>query len=154
MELILWRHAEAEDEGLGLKDFDRALTRRGLDQADRMGKWLRKRLPDTHRIIVSPALRTQQTASALGLPFDTVKELAPGAGADAVLRAAGWPDGGDPCVLVVGHQPTLGLVASRLLSGRLDAWAVHKGAVWWLRSRERNGRTEVELVAAQNPDCI
>ena len=59
MELILWRHAEAED---GIPDAKRPLTERGQKQARKMAKWLRKRLPEDTRIIVSPALRCRQTA--------------------------------------------------------------------------------------------
>jgi phosphohistidine phosphatase len=153
MELILWRHCEAEDDGPGINDLQRQLTANGLQQADRMAQWINKRLPHTARILVSPARRAQQTASALGLSFDTVPELAPGASVEAVLRAAGWPLS-HSTVLVVGHQPTLGLVAARLLAERLDSWAMQKGAVWWLRSRQRDGQMQVVLQAAQTPDCL
>ena len=32
------------------------------------------------------------------------------------------------------------------------SWAIRKGAVWWLRRRERAGRVEVVLVAVRAPD--
>jgi phosphohistidine phosphatase len=66
------------------------------------------------------------------------------------LQAAGWPDSGDT-VLVVGHQPTLGLAAARLLCGSDQAWSIKKGAVWWLERRERDGLVEVTLQAVQGP---
>jgi phosphohistidine phosphatase len=153
MELILWRHAEAEDEAPGTGDLQRKLTPTGREQAERMAQWLSKRLPPSTRILVSPAKRTQQTAGALGIAFETVPEIAPGASVENVMRAAGWPHANTP-VLVVGHQPTLGLVAARLLAERLDSWAMQKGAVWWLRSRQRNGQMQVVLQAAQTPDCL
>ena len=53
-----------------------------------------------------------------------------------MLAAAGWPDAREP-VLVVGHQPTLGAVASFLLSGEEAYWSVKKGAVWWLTQPRR-----------------
>ena len=40
MDLILWRHAEAED-GVGKPDTERELTKRGRKQAERMAEWLR-----------------------------------------------------------------------------------------------------------------
>ena len=55
-----------------------------------------------------------------------------------LLGAAGWPGASVP-VLVVGHQPTLGMAAARLLAGADQPWAVKKAAVWWLRLRERDG---------------
>jgi phosphohistidine phosphatase len=150
MDLVLWRHAEAEP---GEPDLGRRLTAKGLQQAERMGAWLEHRLPDTCRILVSPADRAQQTALALKRKFRTVDELAPGASADAVLQAAGWPDSREP-VLVVGHQPTLGEVASRLLAGSEASWSIKKGGVWWLSSRVRDGVASVTLKVAISPDLV
>ena len=113
MDLILWRHAEAEE---GLPDLARELTGRGRKQASRMADWLTPRLPPDVRILASPAVRTRQTAQALGREVEIDESLAPGASAEAVLAAAGWPDAVHP-VLIVGHQPTLGRVAARLLAG-------------------------------------
>ena len=77
MDLILWRHAEAED-ARGNDDLGRALTARGRAQAERMAMWLRTRLPATTRILASPALRCQQTVAALGRAATTVAAIAPG----------------------------------------------------------------------------
>lgn len=159
MDLILWRHAQAvmlEEEG-GTVDFDlaldlpRPLTPKGERQAARMAEWLNQRLPDTTRILASPARRTQQTAEALGRRFRTVDTINPLANAQDLLAAARWPDAREP-VLIVGHQPTLGLLAARLLTGHDQPWSVHKGAVWWLRSREREGEQQVVLHAVVPPD--
>jgi len=153
MDLILWRHAEAEPERAGLADLDRALTSKGERQAQRMGEWLNQRIAHSTRILVSPALRCQQTAKALDKKFKTVKELAPDAPIEAVLNAARWPDSDEP-VLIVGHQPTLGLVAAHLLADHSQSWNMKKGAVWWLRGRDREGESQVILQAVQSPDCL
>ena len=100
--------------------------------------------------IVSPADRAQQTALGLKRKFKTVDDLAPGGGVAAILAAAGWPDARDP-VLVVGHQPTLGMIAAFLLSGEEAAWAVRKGAIWWLSNRQRDGGTAVVLRVGAQP---
>lgn len=150
MNLILWRHAEAEIQREGQDDLDRELTSKGRRQARRMAEWLEAHLPATTRVIVSPAARTQQTVASLERRFTTVEALAPERSVDDLLLAAGWPDGRDT-VLVVGHQPTLGMAAARLLSGSDQAWSVKKGAVWWLERREREGRVEVTLQAVQGP---
>lgn len=159
MDLILWRHAQAVmlDDEAGAAAFDlasdlaRPLTPKGERQACRMAEWLNQRLPDTTRILVSPACRTQQTAQALGRRFHTLDTINPQASVDDLLAAARWPDAREP-VLIVGHQPTLGLLAARLLTGQDQAWAVRKGAVWWLRSREREGAQQVVLHAVQPPE--
>lgn len=65
MDLILWRHAEAEDS---VPDSERKLTAKGCKQAEKVGGWLAERLPDDARILVSPAARAQQTAAASSGP--------------------------------------------------------------------------------------
>ena len=78
MDLILWRHAEAED---GVPDGERALTKKGRKQAAALAAWLNERLPKRPRILVSPAVRAQQTAAALGQAFTTAREIGVGASA-------------------------------------------------------------------------
>ena len=150
MDLILWRHCEAEP---GEPDLGRRLTSKGLKQAERMAQWLDTHLPDTCRVLVSPADRAQQTAVALRRKFKTVPELVPGATVAAVLTAANWPDSREP-VLIVGHQPTLGAVASFLLSGEEAYWSVRKGAVWWLSNRAKEGGAAVVLKVVVAPDFV
>jgi phosphohistidine phosphatase len=150
MDLILWRHCEAEP---GEPDLGRRLTSKGLKQAERMAGWLDSHLPDTCRVLVSPADRAQQTALALKRKFKTVPELAPGATVTAALAAANWPDSREP-VLIVGHQPTLGAIASFLLSGEEAYWSVRKGAVWWLSNRAREGGAAVVLKVVVGPDFV
>lgn len=154
MELILWRHAEAE---IGEPDLGRKLTPKGEKQARRMAQWLHARLPDSARLVASPAARAQQTAQALAelthRKFKTIEAIAPDASAEALLAAVDWPRARQP-VVVVGHQPTLGFVVSRLLGGAESDWSIKKGAVWWLQSRSRGGADQVVARAVINPDLL
>ncbi|MBI3901670.1 MAG: histidine phosphatase family protein [Nitrosomonadales bacterium] len=150
MELILWRHAEAED---GTPDLERQLTARGEKQADKMAAFLRPRLPQKAHVLASPARRTQQTAQALTRNFTTEPTIAPGASAPAILKAAGWPNK-DGCTLIVGHQPTLGEVAALLMTGKTGYWNIKKGAVWWFGNREREGHDETVLRLVIAPDQL
>lgn len=154
MELILWRHAEAEP---GEPDLGRKLTPKGEKQARRVAKWLHTRLPQNAKIYVSPAARAQQTAQALAEishhKLRTVEELAPGASTAEVLAAAGWPNS-KATIVVVGHQPTLGLVASELLGGREQDWPIKKGGVWWISQRENGSDEQIVLRAVVNPDLV
>ena len=150
MDLILWRHCEAEP---GEPDLGRRLTSKGTKQAERMAEWLERHLPDSCRILVSPADRAQQTAAALQRKSRTVPELAPGASVTAALAAANWPDSREP-VMLVGHQPTLGMIASFLLSGEEAYWSVRKGAVWWLSNRVRDGGAAIVLKVVIGPDFL
>ncbi|HEY3179945.1 MAG TPA: phosphohistidine phosphatase SixA [Casimicrobiaceae bacterium] len=150
MDLILWRHCEAEP---GEPDLGRRLTSKGVKQAERMAEWLERHLPDSCRILVSPADRAQQTAMALQRKSRTVPELGPGASVTAALTAANWPDSREP-VMLVGHQPTLGTIASYLLSGEEAYWSVRKGAVWWLSNRVREDGAAIVLKVVIGPDFL
>jgi len=153
MDLILWRHAEALEMREVQDDLDRALTSKGERQAQRMAGWLNRQLPASARVLASPARRAQQTVAALDRKFKTLPALAPDATVDSLLHAVRWPDAGEP-VLVVGHQPTLGLAAAYLLTGQALPWTVRKGAVWWLRAREREGELQVVLHAVVSPEIV
>ncbi len=153
MDLILWRHAEALEAEDGSEDLDRALTARGERQAARMATWLNQHLPATTRILASPARRTQQTAAALERKFKTVAALAPDGSVPGLLTAARWPEAKEP-VLLIGHQPTLGLTAAYLLAGVVQQWSVKKGAVWWLRRRDRLGDDQTVLVTVRGPENV
>jgi phosphohistidine phosphatase len=155
MDLILWRHAQAHLLRDGEADLDRKLTPKGERQAQRMAAWLNQRLADSTRILVSPAQRCQQTATALGRNFKTLALLDPQASVDDLLQASRWPLATEP-VLVVGHQPTLGMVAAQLIAGLPQPWAIKKGSVWWLRQREKEeeGGPQLVLQAVQSPDCL
>ena len=143
MDLLLWRHAEAED---GEDDLKRRLTPRGEKQARAMGKWVLEHQPKDLRIIVSPAVRTQQTAEALKLPFETHRKIGPEACVSELIAASGWPAASNS-VLIVGHQPTLGRMAALLLAGNEAEWTIKKGALWWLSNRVRRGETQTVLRA-------
>jgi phosphohistidine phosphatase len=147
MELILWRHADAE---LGQPDGERRLTPKGLKQAARMAEWLAARLPEDYVVMASPAVRAQQTARALSDDVKTVPDFGTAASAKDLIRACGWPRGGT--VVAVGHQPTMGETAALLLSGTPAPWAVKKGAIVWISLRGAEARPR--LTAWISPDLI
>ena len=158
MDLILWRHADAEFASEGEDDLSRQLTAKGEKQALRMVAWLDRHLPEGVRILVSPARRTEQTAKALNRKYKLRDELVPDSSADEVLALIKWdedkgPQGKGP-VLIVGHQPYLGEIAARLLGMEEHSCAIRKGAVWWLRSRLREEYSEILLLNVINPDFL
>jgi len=149
MDLIVWRHAEAED---GVPDLERKLTAKGRKQAERVAQWMLQRLPARFAVISSPAARALQTAEALGVPVKTERTLAPGAAAQAILKACGWPDHKSTAV-IVGHQPDLGRVVAELLGAR-GSLSLKKGALWWLSNRVREERDQVVVRAVVSPDLL
>jgi phosphohistidine phosphatase len=153
MDLILWRHAEAEETDGGSDDLTRALTARGEKQAARMAAWLDRQLPEGLRVLASPARRTEQTASALGRKFKMRAELLPGATPQELLELAQWPRARGT-VLIIGHQPVLGQTIAQLLELKAPDCAVRKGAVWWLRQRQRLDQSQTVLITVQSPELL
>jgi phosphohistidine phosphatase len=153
MDLILWRHAEAEDGTPSITDEKRRLTARGEKQARQMAVWLRRHLPKKARILVSPSERTQQTAHPLQMAYELEPKVGVGGTAKELLEAVAWPDH-DSTVLVIGHQPTLGQVAAKLLGGKAAELTVKKGGVWWFSHRVRGIEEQVVLRAVMNPDFL
>jgi phosphohistidine phosphatase len=129
------------------------LTPRGEKQAARMAAWLDRQLPEGVRVLCSPARRTEQTAQALGRKYKLRSELAPEGHVDDLLAVVGWPQTRAP-ILVVGHQPTLGQTLARLLGLQNPECPVRKGAVWWVRSREREGVLQTIVVTVQTPELL
>ena len=158
MDLLLWRHAEAyEITDEQRDDLKRPLTPRGKNQAQRMAKWLDQHLPDGVRILCSPALRCESTAAALGRKYKLCPDLKPEGDAQALLELAQWPDARAP-VLIIGHQPTLGLVAAQLLQAPGttlgQGLSIRKGSVWWLRNRVRMDAQQTLVHCVQSPDVV
>jgi phosphohistidine phosphatase len=145
MDLILWRHAEAEEGGA---DLERQLTAKGRKQAERVAQWLLQRLPGKFSVVSSPAARAQQTAEALQVNFKTVKALAPGAQVKDILQAANWPDH-KMVVVLVGHQPDLGHAIAYLVSGQQAEWRVKKSGLWWV-----SNKNELIVRAVVSPDLL
>lgn len=143
MELILWRHADAEN---GVPDEARRLTAKGRRQSKKMADWLAGRLPAEYRVICSPAARARETAAALTADPQIEQALSTAATPQGLLKAAGWPGGGGT-VIVVGHQPTLGAAAALALTGEAAAWGLKKGAIWWLAC-DRGSDVEVRAMLA------
>ena len=156
MDLLLWRHAEAEElpaDVHDVSDLERSLTSRGEKQAARMAGWLDRQLPERARILVSPARRCEQTALALGRKYKVRAELGPDAPPSQLLELVQWPVNKLP-ILVIGHQPTLGQTIAQLLGLQETDCPVKKGALWWLRTREREGGLQTVVVTVQSPEVL
>jgi phosphohistidine phosphatase len=125
--LVLVRHAQAAQ---GEVDADRTLTERGARQAAAIGAWLTQTglIPD--RVVVSPARRAQQTWELASAPlqpgpppiidpriYDNTLE--------AVLAAVQQTPDEVRTVAVVGHNPSIGVLASVLDDGSGDP-AAHR----------------------------
>lgn len=159
MDLLLWRHAEAEAESATGLDADRALTRRGRKDAAKMAKWLKGHLPTDTIVLSSPARRCQETVAALRDISDirarAVEFLSVDSNIERIRKELATFTG-DKTVLVVGHQPNLGSLVARLVGMQESSCVVKKGAVWWLHQRSSQGNTapQTYLLTVQHPDYL
>ncbi len=70
-QLIIVRHAKAEEPTFQKPDFERKLANRGLKDADKMGKILANQLATPQKWLISSAKRTTETAQIFQQHFDT-----------------------------------------------------------------------------------
>ena len=150
MDLILWRHAEAEHGKPDKPEAKRELSPRGRHQAQEMAAWLRHQPMRQCRVLASPTIRCVQTAEALGWPYNVMVKMGIGASATDLLIAAEWPDF-HGTVILVSHQPALGRLASLLLAGQEADWTIKKGGIWWFSNRVKADETQTILKAVTNP---
>lgn len=141
MDLIVWRHASVEPSLL--PDLERELSVEGHQQAARTAQLLNPELPANCRILVSPAKRAQQTAQALKREYITVDALAPRSEMEEILAAANWPNNKET-VLIVGHQPNLGLIVNKLTGIRQDV-DLKNSHFYWISRREVDGQQKLYL---------
>jgi phosphohistidine phosphatase len=126
--LTLVRHAQAESALAGQSDFERALTRRGTEDAAEMARRLKQRKVHIDLLLTSPAARTMATAEifarTLKVPSDRIDtdERLYAAEVGDYLRVLQAVEASNRHVLVVGHNPGITEFADKL-SGerRIDA---------------------------------
>ncbi|HUH57269.1 MAG TPA: phosphohistidine phosphatase SixA [Pseudomonadales bacterium] len=129
MKLCIVRHGEA---GFTAPDSERELTATGKQQAKIAGQWLLAQFPKKPRLIASPYIRAQQTASIIaqecGLQVETWKSLTPEASVNALVDQLGdiTED-----VILVSHLPLVAYLAALLVDGSSynQPWSV---AECWL----------------------
>jgi len=139
-ELLLLRHGIAEERSPARVDAGRELTAAGrtrtqavLERAVRLGL-------GADRLFSSPLARAWQTAEiarmvGLAPAIELAQALEPGGDPLPVLPA--WFNQGDQAptcrLLLVGHEPDLGLLASRLLGAPPGTIALRKAGLALLR---------------------
>ncbi|NOU40637.1 MAG: phosphohistidine phosphatase [Methylotenera sp.] len=157
--LILWRHADAEVESASGKDFDRALTKKGRKDAIKIAKWLNQHVPANTEIICSPARRCLETAATLhdlnGIKIKVAEFLSVDSSVERIAKEVTNADS-SKTILIIGHQPTLGMLIAKLLGLNERTCVVKKGAAWWLRQRyvddAEKTTLQTYLFAVQHPD--
>ncbi|MDW7693711.1 histidine phosphatase family protein [Flammeovirgaceae bacterium SG7u.111] len=111
--IILFRHAEALEPNIAIKDFDRPLTPQGAQDASRMGKTLRETQVKIDAFYSSSALRATETAERVAeqLPYDVndifFEEDIYNISLGKLLMFIQNLDSDLETVLILGHNPTI-----------------------------------------------
>jgi phosphohistidine phosphatase len=112
--LMLLRHAKTENRAPSGRDQDRRLDKRGRDDAAEIGGWIGRHPPFPDSVLVSPAVRAQQTWDIVweaikDLSREPQVELLPelyGADPSQLLQTIRTASATDPKrLMVVGHNP-------------------------------------------------
>ena len=127
--LVIVRHSKAEQ--IAASDAERRLTDRGRGDAAAAGAWLADQCPPPDRALVSGAARTRETwellAKAAGWQVETEHDDALyGADEDTVLDILRDLDEKVGSVVLVGHNPTVGMLAQLLDDGDGEPEAVDR----------------------------
>jgi phosphohistidine phosphatase len=133
MELLVIRHAKAEDHGHPGGDGARALVTKGFEQSAKVGRLLKRvdRLPDV--VLTSPLVRARQTAEAMceaaEMPGPVVQGwLSCGMDPEAAIRElVAFSD--FERVAIVGHEPDLSSLIEWLLGCSGSSVEVKKACI-------------------------
>lgn len=147
MELLIIRHAKAEAHGHPLGDEARALVAKGEDQAERIGRFLRRTgcLPDV--VLTSPLVRARQTAQRLCAAGELPEPIE-----QSWLRSGMDPESAVreleafatfERVAIVGHEPDLSGLAAWLLGAAAGSIEVKKASVTGLLISGRGRRAQL-----------
>lgn len=120
--VYLVRHGMAEETSATVPDEERHLTSEGREILQRAAVGLRHLGITPEAILTSPLVRAVETARILARPvapdvgIQPCPALAPGSPLAAIFNLlADYQGAGE--ILLVGHEPTMGELASCLLSG-------------------------------------
>jgi phosphohistidine phosphatase len=122
--LFLIRHAKSGHDA-GLKDRDRPLNERGLQDAREMGRRLAKRGVRPDRVISSPAVRARTTAEliaaqlGIGASDIAIDDRLYAASPATLLAVIREQEDRFACVMIFGHNPEFTEVAQRLSGGEI-----------------------------------
>jgi phosphohistidine phosphatase len=151
VDIYILRHGKAEVNVTGGSDADRQLTKKGRDEIHAVAHWIASQDLRFDLIATSPLARAQETAAiiadVLGAAekMRTWKALAPGGDPDTVFREIGRHPAAS-AVLLVGHEPLLSSLVSRIIAGDEGAGiAMTKGALAKIRNYSFAHRPSGEL---------
>lgn len=150
--LYLMRHGAAAERGADYPDdSERPLTPDGKRKMQEISKGLKRLGLALDWIVSSPLIRATETAEIVagslvpGVPLDTSETLSPGGSAEALISYLS-KHGNRRRVLVVGHEPDMGMLAARLIgAGRHAHLEFKKGGCCLIKFDEFPPKSPGEL---------
>ncbi|MEO5367021.1 MAG: histidine phosphatase family protein [Magnetococcus sp. WYHC-3] len=120
--LLIMRHAKSAWDTDAPTDFERPLSKRGIKDAPKMGRFIKREKLVVQHVVSSPAERAQQTAREVCRVIDFKRKalhLDPriyGAALEDLLEVLGEVPARKKTVLLVGHNPGLEYLFSFLVN--------------------------------------
>ena len=154
MQILIIRHGQAVEEAVGLGDAGRWLTAKGRKVTRKVGRWLGKSEKRRPAVIwTSPLVRALQTAEliAAGVGYEgelkACAELSPGRDPGDLIKLLSSAEI-DGALALVGHEPSLSLLANALL-GDVGFSGFKKSAVMGLSWADGKGELRFLLDPAE-----
>jgi len=149
MDILLMRHGRATVRGSQEgADEERPLTADGIKRLRRALPGMRQVVPSIDQVVTSPLLRARQTAEVVAegysVPLTELAALTPGGDRQAVTRWLARQQG--DVLLLVGHEPDLGCLASWYLTGSNESFLpLKKGALCLIHFEGKPAPAQGEL---------
>lgn len=118
--LYILRHTKKEDEDLNIDDYDRNLSKEGIEEAEKIAKSFANKNLQIDLIVTSPASRTRQTAEIFGKYLDYKKNIMLNdvlymAFVNELLETISYTFDTIDSMMIVGHNPSLTALAVTLV---------------------------------------
>ncbi len=120
MQLYMFRHAESPPQTPGQSDFDRPLTRRGIERTKQAGRMFKVLEIELTKLYSSPLVRARHTAELLGQLLRVPVELREELGYEFNITKLGnllEDSHEDENVMCVGHEPSFSAITKQVCGG-------------------------------------
>jgi phosphohistidine phosphatase len=162
MRLYIVRHAIAAPHGTpGVQDDDRSLTEEGIKKMRQAAVGLRNLEYIPELIFTSPLIRARQTAEILldvlgkGIELKIMPSLAPSGPRRDLYQSIASSQKRLNSLMLVGHQPSLGQIASELICGSPEcSIELKKGGVCSIELTHGGNSPQGTLISLLTPSIL
>jgi phosphohistidine phosphatase len=151
MDLFVLRHGKAGQSSDDPDDSTRMLTAEGRNEIRDVARWMRSKKIRFNVIATSPLTRAHETAKIVARSLgqkdhlEVWDDLAPGGDPDTLCYHAAQYDK-DAAILIIGHEPSLSMLISRIISGSdTISISLAKGGLAKIRNYSFDKRPSGEL---------